>query len=159
MWLVTSYVSPTGDLAYNPGMCPDWELNRQPFGSQSGAQSTEVHQPGQLVLRVIYKDFLISKCNVKEFCLVSKKMCFYEYKFLNKHIVAKYFQKPIFELIYLQGFKHCFHCLSGGRLTCYFQETFGFPPTNQPRRVGVQLRAIETTFFLFLLLVPKEDEE
>ena len=24
----------TGDLAHNPGMCPDWELNHRPFGSQ-----------------------------------------------------------------------------------------------------------------------------
>ena len=31
---------------YNRGMCPDWESNRQPFGSQAGAQSTELHQPG-----------------------------------------------------------------------------------------------------------------
>ena len=38
--------TPTGDLANNPGMCPDWESNRQPFGSQAGAQSTEPHQPG-----------------------------------------------------------------------------------------------------------------
>ena len=37
---------PTGDLAHNPGMCPDWEWNQRPFGSQSGAQSTELHQPG-----------------------------------------------------------------------------------------------------------------
>ena len=37
---------PTGDLARNPGMCPDWELNWQPFGSQAGTQSTEPHQPG-----------------------------------------------------------------------------------------------------------------
>ena len=36
----------TGDLAHNPGICPDWELNRRPFGSASGAQSTEPHQPG-----------------------------------------------------------------------------------------------------------------
>ena len=36
---------PTGDLACNPGMCPDWELNQQPFGSQAGAQSIE--QPSQ----------------------------------------------------------------------------------------------------------------
>ena len=27
-------------------MCPDWELNRRPFGFQAGAQSTEPHQPG-----------------------------------------------------------------------------------------------------------------
>ena len=38
---------PTGDLTHNPGMCPDWELNSlEPFGSQTGAQSTEPHQPG-----------------------------------------------------------------------------------------------------------------
>ena len=36
----------TGDLTCNPGMCPDWESNRRPFGSQAGTQSTEPHQPG-----------------------------------------------------------------------------------------------------------------
>ena len=45
--VVASQVSPTGDLAHNPGMCHDWELNRRPFGSQTVAQSTEPHQPGQ----------------------------------------------------------------------------------------------------------------
>ena len=29
-----SHVAPTGDLACNPSMCPDCELNRPPFGSQ-----------------------------------------------------------------------------------------------------------------------------
>ena len=38
---------PTGDLACNPGMCPDWELNRWPFGLQISTESTEPHQPGQ----------------------------------------------------------------------------------------------------------------
>ena len=33
--VVASHVDPTGDLACNPGMCPDWELNWQPFGSQA----------------------------------------------------------------------------------------------------------------------------
>ena len=37
---------PTGDLAHNPGMCPDWESNWRPFGLQAGSQSTEPHQPG-----------------------------------------------------------------------------------------------------------------
>ena len=37
---------PTGDLAHNPGMCPDWESNQRPFGSQASTQSTEPHQPG-----------------------------------------------------------------------------------------------------------------
>ena len=30
--LAASHTSPTGDLASNPGMCPDWESNQQPFG-------------------------------------------------------------------------------------------------------------------------------
>ena len=41
-----SHAPPTGDLAYKPGMCPDWESNWRPFGLQAGAQSTEPHQPG-----------------------------------------------------------------------------------------------------------------
>ena len=44
--VVASSTPPTGDLAHNPGMCPDWESNWQPFGSQVGTQSTEPHQPG-----------------------------------------------------------------------------------------------------------------
>ena len=44
--VVASHVPPTGDLAHNPGRCPDWESNWWPFGSQAGAQSTEPHQPG-----------------------------------------------------------------------------------------------------------------
>ena len=37
---------PTGDLALNSGICPDWELNWRTLGLQAGAQSTEPHQPG-----------------------------------------------------------------------------------------------------------------
>ena len=33
--VVTSYVPPTGDLACNPGMCPDWESNQRLFGLQA----------------------------------------------------------------------------------------------------------------------------
>ena len=36
----------TGDLARNPGMCPDWESNQRPFGLKASTQSTEPHQPG-----------------------------------------------------------------------------------------------------------------
>ncbi|KAF6125283.1 hypothetical protein HJG60_009802 [Phyllostomus discolor] len=47
VWL--SCAPPNGDLAHNPGVCPDWELNWQPFGSQASTQSTEPHQPGQSI--------------------------------------------------------------------------------------------------------------
>ena len=43
--VVASRVPPTRDLACNPGMCPDWESNQRPFGSQAGAQTAEPHQP------------------------------------------------------------------------------------------------------------------
>ena len=43
--VVASCVPPTGDLACNPGMCPDWELKQWSSGSQASAQSTELHQP------------------------------------------------------------------------------------------------------------------
>ena len=42
---VDSHLLTTGDLAHNPGMCIDRELNQQPFGSQASDQSTEPHQP------------------------------------------------------------------------------------------------------------------
>ena len=44
--VVASHVPPRGDLARNPGMCPDWELNRRPFRLQVDSQSTKPHQPG-----------------------------------------------------------------------------------------------------------------
>ena len=44
--VVASGMPPTGDLARNPGMCPDWESKQRPFGSQVRTQSTELHQPG-----------------------------------------------------------------------------------------------------------------
>ena len=45
--VVAFHALPTGDLAGNLGVCPDWELNWRSSGSQASAQSTEVHQPGQ----------------------------------------------------------------------------------------------------------------
>ena len=41
---------PTGNLAGNPGMCPDWESNQWPFTLQVNAQSTEPHRSGQFIL-------------------------------------------------------------------------------------------------------------
>ena len=47
---MASRVPPTGYLARNPGMCPDWDLNRWPFDSQASAQSTEPRQPEFIVI-------------------------------------------------------------------------------------------------------------
>ena len=44
--VVASCILPTGDLACNAGMCPDWESNQQPFSLQAGTKSTEPHHPG-----------------------------------------------------------------------------------------------------------------
>ena len=44
--MAASHESATSVVVGNPGMCPDWESNWQPFGSEGGAQSTEPHQPG-----------------------------------------------------------------------------------------------------------------
>ena len=44
--VVASCAPPTGNLAYNPGMFPDRELDWRPFGSQVSAQPTEPHRPG-----------------------------------------------------------------------------------------------------------------
>ena len=49
--MVASHAPPTEDLARNPGMCPDWKSNRQPFGLQVGTQSTEPHHQGLKYIR------------------------------------------------------------------------------------------------------------
>ena len=46
---VASCTPPTGDPARNPGMCPEWESNLRFSGLQTGAQSTQPHQPGRYV--------------------------------------------------------------------------------------------------------------
>ena len=51
-WVVASLMPPMGDLACNPAMCPDWELNQRPFDLQAITQSIEPHQPGQLFLKL-----------------------------------------------------------------------------------------------------------
>ena len=45
--VISMHAPPTQDLARNPGICPDWELNLQPFGLHASTQSTEPHQPGK----------------------------------------------------------------------------------------------------------------
>ena len=45
--VVASRALPIRSLVHNSCMCPDWEPNQQPFGSQVSAQSAELHQAGQ----------------------------------------------------------------------------------------------------------------
>ena len=65
--VVACRVPPGGDLAHNPGMCPDWKLNWQPFGSQACTQSTEPHPPG-LVLSIdgMFREPIFPKYTVLE---------------------------------------------------------------------------------------------
>ena len=58
--VVASHTPPTGDLACNPGIFPDWESNWWPFGLQASTQSTEPHQPGLVLLVFISHIFLLS---------------------------------------------------------------------------------------------------
>ena len=58
--VVASHAPPMGDLACNPGMCPNRELNQRAFGWQAGAQSTEPYQAG------LYPSFL--NTSLGKFC-------------------------------------------------------------------------------------------
>ena len=51
-----SLTPPAGDLAFNTGMCRDWELNQWSLGSQVSTQSTEPHWPGHHILNIYFKD-------------------------------------------------------------------------------------------------------
>ena len=89
--VVASRAPPTGDLACNPGMCPDWESNQRPFGLQDGAQSTEPRQPG---LNFIFKWLHIMpmfRCTgVGGFCIAS--IFFYCYKKIQNvsHFISQF---------------------------------------------------------------------
>ena len=53
--MFASRAPPTVVMGHNPGMCPDWESNLRPFGSQAGVQSTEPHEPGrEKILLIIF---------------------------------------------------------------------------------------------------------
>ena len=45
--VVASHVAPTGALACNPGMCPDWELKRRPFSLQPTLSPLEYTSQGE----------------------------------------------------------------------------------------------------------------
>ena len=57
--VVASWAAPTGDLAHNPGMCPDWESNQLPFGSHASAPSTKPHQPAVCICLYHYIIYIL----------------------------------------------------------------------------------------------------
>ena len=107
--MVASYVPPTGDLGHNPGMCPDWESNQQPFGSQASAQSTEPHQPG-LIFNFISKSCLYTKkigplsCVTHVFCNLSFNFvayfCEQKFKYIAYFYIVKYMWRLYILYIY-----------------------------------------------------------
>ena len=80
--MIVSHTPLSGDLAWNGGVCPVWESNPQPFGSQAGTQSTDPHQPSlkfvywpfkcnfafylKLLLNALYEQLSFSKVSLKE---------------------------------------------------------------------------------------------
>ena len=62
--VVAPHAPPAGDLARNPGMCPHWESNWRPFGSQANTQSTEPHQPGLMINKYFHLFITISFCYI-----------------------------------------------------------------------------------------------
>ena len=58
--VVASHTPPSGDLACNPGMCPDWESNLLPFASQYGAQSTNHTSQIQYFLKISNNSYMFS---------------------------------------------------------------------------------------------------
>ena len=91
--VVASCVHLTGDLAYNSGMCPDWELNRWPFGWQASTQSTEPHQPELkhiIFKRQLYINTVNGKCNIT----YSKERIAIKIKTIQAQVVKIFLQLP-----------------------------------------------------------------
>ena len=65
---------PPEDLDRNPGMCPDWELNWWPFGSQSSVQYTEQHQPG-LISYLLHYIFTVAFLCLDMFRYTNTYLC------------------------------------------------------------------------------------
>ena len=55
--VVASHMPPsTGDLACSPGVCPGWESNWQPFGSQARTEYTELYQTWLYSINSVFFD-------------------------------------------------------------------------------------------------------
>ena len=50
-----SCTPPNRDLAHNPSLCPDWELNQRPFGLQAGTQSNHPTDQGTYLFQTDFR--------------------------------------------------------------------------------------------------------
>ena len=57
--VVACHMPPTGDLASNTGMCPDWELNQQPF-----ALIWVLHTHHSSTKCIIFVHSILSPCDI-----------------------------------------------------------------------------------------------
>ena len=81
--VVASHAPPPEDLDCNPGMCPNWESNQRPFGSEAVTQCTEPHQLGK---------FFFFSCYPKLLCYIMSFQIIFE-----KGISYSSFQSPLFK--------------------------------------------------------------
>ena len=65
VFMYTLKGTPTGDWTRNPGVCPDWEVNRQTFSFEGNTQPTEPHWLGQ-------SSYLFTKNNLRYFLDIEK---------------------------------------------------------------------------------------
>ena len=94
--MVASHTSPAGDLAPNPGMCPDWEPIRLVCRP---AQSTEPQQPG-LTLDLL-NNFLFLGCKhfLKSELLVGNIQLGLVFNSLWQYLLMVLFRPSIFKVI------------------------------------------------------------
>ena len=64
--VVASHVAPTGDLACIPGMCPDWESDWQPFGSQLALNPLSYTSQGKMFAVLIQQACVNSLHSLRE---------------------------------------------------------------------------------------------
>ena len=97
---------PTGDLACNPGTCPDWELNQQPFGLQPALTSLSYTSQGLIIqfcllwckfemfhLKNYCKKYLLAHTDFRTDALQSKKN-----KVTKQYLRCDYISREEFKL-------------------------------------------------------------
>ena len=86
-YVVAPHTPPSGDLANNPGMCPDWESNRQPF----------IHTPAlnhwATPARAVFYSFNTNTCLSKTESWVCLFLFFFFLLHLNKFNFLLHIQK------------------------------------------------------------------